>query len=133
MRLEPHQAMEHLHARIFEIARPADIRIFIEACLELYDRSDFLLFCRGNQSRHDQRMLVGTVERLLDRKHPRVLRGRLNKRHHRVVGIKGMVQQDIVAPQFLEQILRFGRESQLTRRKEPELELRMRRLLVNVE
>jgi hypothetical protein len=50
-------------------------------------------------------MLVRPVERLLDRKHPGVLRRGLNERDHRIVGVEGMVQQNVVASQFLEQVL----------------------------
>ena len=44
-----------------------------------------------------------------------------------------MVQQNVVAAQFLEQVLRLGGQPQFARRKRLELELRMRRLLVNIE
>ena len=44
-----------------------------------------------------------------------------------------MVQQNIVAAEFLEQVLRFGGEPQLARGKRLELEVGMRRLLVDIE
>ncbi len=78
-------------------------------------------------------MLVGAVQRLFDGKYPRVLGRRFDERNHGIVGIEGVVQQNIVAAEFLEQILRLGGEPKFARDKSFELEIGMRRLLVNIE
>ncbi len=38
VRLEVDEAIDHLHARALEIARPADVGLLVEACLELDQR-----------------------------------------------------------------------------------------------
>ena len=57
-------------------------------------------------------MLVGAVQRLLDRKHARVFGRGFNEGHHGIVGVEGMVQQHVVAAQFLEQVLRLRGQPQ---------------------
>ena len=56
-----------------------------------------------------------------------------DKRDHRVVRIERVVQQNIVAAEFLEQILRLGGQPEFARDKGLELQIGMRRLLVNIE
>ena len=77
MSLQADQAVEHLHAGIFQVARPANVSVFIETCLQLYDRGHFFLLGGGYQRRNDQRMLVGAIERLLDGEHASDLRPRI--------------------------------------------------------
>ena len=101
MSLKADKAVEHLHARVFQIAGPSDVRILVKAGFQLHNCSDFLLFRGGNQCRHDKRMLISAVKRLLDRKHSRVLGCRFDERNHGVIGVERMVQQDVVATQFL--------------------------------
>ncbi len=43
VRLQTHQPMEHLHARILQISRPTDVRRLIEARFQFHDRGDFLV------------------------------------------------------------------------------------------
>ena len=89
--------MEHLHAGIFQIARPADVRRFIEARFQFHDRGDFLVCRGGHQRRNDQRMLARPVKGLLDGEHALIFGGRLNERYNCIVRIIGVVQQNVVA------------------------------------
>ncbi len=78
-------------------------------------------------------MLVRPVKRLLDGEHALVFRGGLNKGYNRIVGIVRMVEQDVVAPQLLKQIAGLGGQAQLPRHKGTELQIRPRRLVVNIK
>ena len=46
MRLQADEPMKNLNSGVLQIARPANIRRFIEARLQLHDRRDFLLRSR---------------------------------------------------------------------------------------
>ena len=59
--------MEDLHAGIFQVARPADVRGLIEARFQFDDRGDFFARGRFNECGDNQGMLAGAVQRLLDR------------------------------------------------------------------
>ena len=89
VRFQSDQAVEDLHAGIFQIARPADVRGLIESRFQFDDRRHFLARGSFDQRRDDQRMLAGAVERLLDRKNALVFGGRFDERNHRIVGIEG--------------------------------------------
>ena len=117
--------MEYLDSGIFQIAGPADIAVLVEARFQ-FDHRGYFFFLRGrDESGNDQRMLVGTIQRLFDRKHARVLGRRFDERNHGIVGIEGMMQQDVMTAKFLEQILRLGGEPEFARDKSFELEVGM--------
>ena len=80
VRLQAHQPVEDLHPGIFQIARPANVRRFIETRFQFHDSGDFLVGRGRHQSRNNRRMLARPVKRLLDGKHALVFRGRLNER-----------------------------------------------------
>ena len=44
--LEADEAVHHVHARLFEHARPLDVRLLVEACLQLHERDDLLALAR---------------------------------------------------------------------------------------
>ena len=78
-------------------------------------------------------MLVGAIQGLLDRQHVLIFRCRFNERNYRVVRIERMVQQNVVPPQFLKQVLGFRREPQFPRGERTIFQIRPGRLLVNIE
>ena len=62
------EAEHDLRAGAFEIARPADIRLLVEARLQFDERGDRLAgFGRLDQRAHDRAVGRGAIERLLDR------------------------------------------------------------------
>src|SRR5206468_12734172 len=64
--LQTDKAVKDLDSGVFQIARPADVRGFVEASLQLHHGGDFFLRGGCDQGRNNERVLVGTVERLLD-------------------------------------------------------------------
>ena len=77
MRLEADDAVDDVHAHLFERAGPPDVRLLVEARLELDDGGHLFAVLGGlNQRLHDRTVAAGAVERLLDPEHGRVF-GRL--------------------------------------------------------
>ena len=75
--LEPDEAVDDVHARVFQRARPLDVGRLVEARLQLDDRRHLLAVLGGADQRpHDRRVGAGPVQRLLDRQHVRIV-GRL--------------------------------------------------------
>ena len=97
MRLQLDEAEHHLRAGAFQVARPADIGLLVEAGLQLDERGDRLArFRRFRQRRHDGRVRRGAVERLLDRHHVRIARGLAQELHHRIEGFVRVVDDDVL-------------------------------------
>ena len=94
--LEADEAVDDVHARLLERARPLDVGRLVEARLELDDRGHLLAVLGGaDQRAHDRRVGAGAVERLLDREHVRIV-GRLGDELDDVLErLVGMVQQDV--------------------------------------
>src|SRR6185437_1926097 len=100
MSFQSDEAVKHLHPGIFQITRPADIGVFIETCLQLHYRGDFLLRGCFDQSGHNERMLACAVESLLDGKHVWIFRCSLDEGNDRIVRIEWVVQQKVMPPEF---------------------------------
>ena len=89
----PDEAVHDVDAGFFEHAGPFDVRLLVEARFELDERDDLLALARGADERADDGAVGpgGSVDRLLDREHARVLRGlldeRLDRRGERVVRV----------------------------------------------
>src|SRR5262249_52366688 len=92
-----------------------------------------LVLRRRDQCADDGRMLAGSVNRLLHRDHVRIGSRGLNKVHHRVERIVGMMQKDVALAQFLKDVLAGGGKAQLARGKRLELEFRTFRQLIEIE
>ena len=107
MRLQSEDAVKDSDSRVLELSRPANIRIFIESRHQLDDDGDFLALPRLSQGREDRRILARPVKRLLHRDHAGILRSRLDKLLHRLVGIERMMQHHIALPQLVEDIGRL--------------------------
>jgi hypothetical protein len=56
--LEVGQAVEHLHAGVFQAARPVNVGGFFETSFQLHDDGDFLLPGRFQQRLCDGRIIV---------------------------------------------------------------------------
>ena len=77
--LQTDEPVDDVHAGLLEAAGPFDVRLFVEAGLELDEGHHLLAFARRlRQRRHDARLVAPrAVQRLLDREHARVAsRGR---------------------------------------------------------
>ena len=97
VRLELDEAVDHLHAGAFQVARPFDVRRFVEAGLELDQRGDrFARFRRLDQRRDDRAVADGAVERLLDRDDVGIGRGLAHELHHGVETLEGMMDDDVL-------------------------------------
>ncbi len=93
------QTVHHMHALTFECARPFDVALFVEARLQLDDHRDLLSLPYGFQKRlHHRRIVSQTVKRHLNRQHPRIAGGQLQKIDHGLKGIEGMVQEHVFLP-----------------------------------
>ena len=124
MRLQAYHAVENLHAGIFHAPSPANIRGLVEAGHQLHDHSRFLRSRRLRQRLEHRRIRAGAIKRLLHRHHSRVDRSLLDEAHHRVVGIIGMVQQNIPLTQVFKEVRNLPAQIQLFGSKRREFEIR---------
>ena len=95
--LELDEAVDHLHAGAFQIARPFDVGLLVEAGLELDHGGDRLAgLDRVLQRLDDRRGLARAVERPLDR-HDVGIGGRLlQELQHHVEGLVGVMDDDVL-------------------------------------
>ena len=111
VRLQADLPVDDVAARVLELAGPADVRLLVEARLQL-DEHEHLLAGLGrvDQRLDDRGVAGGAVQRLLDRQHVRVVRGLLDEPLHgggeRVVRV---VQEYVGAADRLEHVDRRGR------------------------
>ncbi len=95
--LDVHEPVDDLHPGAFEVARPPDVALLIEAGLELNHRRDRLAgLCRLDQGGDDGRVLGGPVQGLLDRDHRRVVRRLAQELHHDVERLVRVVNDDVL-------------------------------------
>jgi hypothetical protein len=82
VRLQAHQAVDDVHTRLLELARPDDVGRLVEARLDLHQSEHLLAAFGGVDERlNDRAVARGAVERLLDGEHVRVARGLLEEAH----------------------------------------------------
>ena len=87
VRLQRDEAEHHLRAGAFEIARPADIGLLVEARLQFDERGHrFAGLRRLDQRAHDRAVVRGAIERLLDRDDIGIARRLLQELHHHIEG-----------------------------------------------
>ncbi len=111
VRLQPDNAVDDVYAGAFELARPRNVRILVEARLEFDEREHLLAgLCGVDERVDDRRVARRAVERLLDGEHLRVggrLREeRLHRRRERVVRV---MQQNVALADRGEDVLRAAR------------------------
>ena len=100
MRLEPDQAVDDVRAGPLQLARPDDVRLLVEARLDLDQDDDLLAALGGADERLDDgRVARRAVERLLDGQDVRVVGGLgdepLDRRRERLVRV---VDEDVARP-----------------------------------
>ena len=108
VRLQPDQAVDHVHARLLQRARPGDVGLLVEPRLDLDQRDDLLAgLGRVDQRVDDRRVAGGAVQRLLDREHLRVGRGLLDEPlHARGERVVRVVHEHVALAQRREDALR---------------------------
>ncbi len=95
--LQLDEAIDHLHAGAFEIARPFDVGLFVEARLQFDQRRHRLAgLGRLDQRLDDRRVLGGAIERLLDGDDFGIGRGLAQELHHHVEALEGMMDEQIL-------------------------------------
>ena len=99
MGLQLQEAVDHLHPGALQIASPADIRLLVEARLELDQRGHRFAGLGGFGERpHDRAVLAGAVERLLDRRDRRVARRLPQELDDDVEALIGVMDDDVLLP-----------------------------------
>ena len=98
MSLEAEHAVDDLRACVFELLRPVDVRLFVEAREQLDDDGDLLPAARRVEQRfHQHRVDARAIHGLLDRNDVRVLRGAPDEIDDGLERLVGMVQQHVAA------------------------------------
>ena len=131
MRLEPDQPVDDVRAGPLQLARPDDVRLFVEASLDLDEDHDLLAAFGRPDERLDERRVTGrAVQRLLDRQDVRVVRGLgdepLHGRGERLVRV---VDQDVAGADGREHVRRLvviGRDEPRRRHRCPDRDLQVR-------
>src|ERR1700722_20926616 len=78
-------------------------------------------------------MFAGAVKRLLDGENFLVRGRRLNELEHGIVRVIGVMQKNVMPPQFLEQVSGLRGQAQLPRSKRAILQIGPLHLLVHIE
>ncbi len=100
MRLQADDAVHDLRADRLEALGPVDVRLLVEARLQLDDRHHLLAAARAvDQQVHQRRLRAGAVDRLLDREHRRVVDCFAQQLHDRLERLERMVQQHVAGLQ----------------------------------
>src|SRR5262245_390971 len=95
MRLEAEKAVHDVNAALLERTRPDDVRLFVEARLELDDRCDLFSELGGASERlHDLRVAACAVERLLDREDIRIVGSSRQELDDWIEGLVRMMEKD---------------------------------------
>ena len=103
VRLESDDAVNNVHASLFQPLRPFYVVLFVKARLDLDNRSHLLaLFASFNQRLRDGRILARAIKTHLDGEHFRVFSRRVNKLHDRRIGSVRMMQEHVLPLDHLE-------------------------------
>ncbi len=105
VRLETEDTVHHVRARLLQLGRDVDVRLFVESGAQFDDHGDVLARERRVRERPDDaRIAARSIQRLLDREHLRI-RGRLlDEVHDGRKALKRMVQQHVARAQRGEHI-----------------------------
>ena len=96
VRLQPHDAVDDVDARLLERLGPDDVVLLVEARLQLHEDGDLLaVLGRADERRDDRRFGPGPVERHLDRERLRVVRRPLDHLDDRAEGVVRVVEEDV--------------------------------------
>ena len=104
MSFETDDAVEDLHSGILHAARPTNVRGFVKTRHQLDDQRGLLVGGGLGERLEHRRVVAGAIEGLLHADHGRVRGALLNEIHHRVIGVVRVVEQYVVAAQFVEDV-----------------------------
>ena len=100
-----HEAIDDVSAGAFQPPRLADVGGLVEARFQLHQRGDRLAAFGGfAKCRHDRAVVRSPIERLLDRNDVRIARRLVEKTHHHVESLVGVVQQHVLLPDGREHV-----------------------------
>ena len=123
MRLEADDTVKDLDAGVFHAARPADVGGFVEAGHELDDQCGFLGGRGLDERGEDRRIVAGAVEGLLHGHDGRVFGALLDEVDDGVVGVVGVVEQDVVLAELVKDARGFAAEHEWLWSERLELEV----------
>ncbi|MCY1229563.1 hypothetical protein D9M72_419320 [compost metagenome] len=96
-------AVDHVCASGFQALGPVDVGFLVKARQQLHHHRDFLAVARGGHQRfHDQRLIAGAIDRLLDRDHVGVGRCQLQQVEHGTEALVRVVQQHVLLSHHVE-------------------------------
>jgi len=101
---ESDDAVKDLDTGVFHAARPADVGGLVEAGHELDDEGGFLGGRSLSECGEDGRVVAGAVEGLLHGDDGGVLCAVLDEVDDRIVGVVGVVEQDVVEAELVEDV-----------------------------
>ena len=104
--LQAHQPVDHVHAFALQRTRPLDVALFVEAGFQFHHHRDLLaFFVRFEQGLNHRRVAAHAIQRHLDGQHVRVVRGGVQKIHHRLKAVVRVMHQNIAATNGRENVL----------------------------
>jgi hypothetical protein len=120
VRLQPDNAVDHVHAHLFQHAGPPDVAGFVEAGAQLDQHRHLLAVLGGLQQRADHRRVAAdAIQRLLDGQHLRVTRGRPQELDDGLERVVGVVHEDVPGADGVEHVSRLGQLPERLRDKGP--------------
>ena len=97
-------AVHDVGADFFELGRPADVGLLVEAGHQLQHHGHLgALLRRADQVLHQHRIGAGAIDRHLDGDDAGVVGGGADQFDHRAETLERVMQQDVLAPQYVEQ------------------------------
>ncbi len=103
--LQPRGREDHVYARFGQTARPVNVGLFIEACLQLYHHGDFLPVMGGMNHRIDN---AGVFRHAVDvdfnRQHVGIERCLTHQLQHVFKGVVRIVEQDVALADGIEAV-----------------------------
>ncbi len=124
--LEADHAVDHHGTGLLQAAGQLQVGFLVKARPQLDHHGHFLAVTGGIDQRVDDLGVgPGAVQRLLDRQHVRVLRGLTQQVDHRAEGLVGMLQQDVLLADRLEQVVGARQHAREARTEGRKLQLRV--------
>ncbi len=97
-----------MRAHLFQLGRPVDVGLLVEARHQLHHHRHFLAGARGGQQGlHQLGILAGAVDGLLDRHHVRIQRGGRQEVDDGLERLVRVVQQPVLLGHGLEELGRL--------------------------
>ena len=97
--LQLKEAVHHLHAGAFEIARPADVGLFVETRFQFdHGRDRFAGFSGFGKRPYDRQISRGAIQRLLDGDDIRIAGRLMQEVDHDVEQLVGVMNDEVLLP-----------------------------------